>query len=92
MTQDTKLYVKSCSVCNKNKKPTKTPRAMLEQYHAGFPMERVHMDILGPLPVTKLGNKYLLMVIDQFTKWLECFPIATQTADVVAKTLVDNFF
>ena len=55
-------------------------------------MERVHMDILGPLPVTKTESKYLLMVIDQYTKWLECFPIATQTAEVVARTLVDHFF
>jgi transposase InsO family protein len=32
------------------------------------------------------------MIIDQFTKWLECFPLSTQTADVVAKNLVDDFF
>jgi len=92
MTRDCILYVKSCPVCNRSKKPTQKARAKLEQYHAGVPMERVHMDILGPLPITRQGNKYLLMIIDQFTKWLECFPLSTQTADVVAKNLVDNFF
>ncbi|VDI50565.1 Hypothetical predicted protein [Mytilus galloprovincialis] len=92
MTQSRKLYVKSCTTCNLNKKSTRTARSKLGQYHAGFPMERVHMDILGPLPVTKTESKYLLMVIDQYTKWLECFPIATQTAEVVARTLVDHFF
>ena len=92
MTRDCVLYVKSCPVCNRNKKPTQKARAKLEQCHAGVPMERVHMDILGPLPVTRQGNTYLLMIIDQFTKWLECFPLSTQTADVVAKNLVDNFF
>ncbi|VDI28662.1 Hypothetical predicted protein, partial [Mytilus galloprovincialis] len=53
MTQSCKLYVKSCTTCNLNKKSTRTARSKLGQYHAGFPMERVHMDILGPLPVTK---------------------------------------
>jgi hypothetical protein len=37
--------------------------------------------------VSKKGNKYLLMIVDQFTKWLECFPIANQTAEVVSKVL-----
>jgi transposase InsO family protein len=32
------------------------------------------------------------MIVDQFTKWLECFPIANQTAEVVSKVLVDNVF
>ena len=57
MTQDCILYVKSCSTCNKNTKPTKKAKAKLEQYHYGVPMERVHMDILGPLPITKKGSK-----------------------------------
>ena len=32
------------------------------------------------------------MIANQFTKWLECFPIANQTAEVVFKVLVDNVF
>jgi len=33
-----------------------------------FPFERVQMDVLGPLPLTVSGNKYLLVVVDYFTK------------------------
>lgn len=54
-------YVRSCNVCNQNKKANVKPRAALTKFHAGFPMERIHLDILG--------NKYILMMIDQFTKW-----------------------
>jgi hypothetical protein len=32
------------------------------------------------------------MIVNQFTKWLECFPIANQTVEVVFKVLVDNVF
>jgi hypothetical protein len=39
------------------------------------------MDILGPLPIAKNRNEYILMVIDQFTKWLECYPLPNQGAD-----------
>lgn len=53
--------------------------------------ERVHMNILRPLPVTKAESKYMLMVIDCYTKWLECFPNATQTAVIVARAQEDHF-
>jgi transposase InsO family protein len=91
MARDCKLCVKSCKICNKNKKSTKHHSARLGQYHAGVPMERIHMDILGPLPVTRQKNKYILMVIDQFTKSLECYPIPNQTAETVATVLIDDF-
>lgn len=67
------------------------PRAKLKQFHSGVPLERVHMDILGPLPITKNRNKYISMVIDQFTKWLECYPLPNQGAEAIAKIFVDNF-
>jgi hypothetical protein len=34
-------------------------------------MERVHLDILGPFNTSEDGNRYALMMIDQFTKWVE---------------------
>ena len=92
MKQTVKNYVESCPECNKNKKPNVKSKSSLGQYHAGAPMQRVHMDILGPLPVTKMGNKYILMIIDQFTKWVECHPLPDQNAEtVVKKKLVNEF-
>ena len=91
MSQDSKLYVENCGVCNRNKKPNIKSKAPLGQYHAGYPMQHIHMDILGPLPESKRGNKYILMLIDQFTKWLECFPIPNQNSEMVAKSIVDGF-
>lgn len=48
MSQDCRKYVQSGSVCNKNKKSSVKPKAPLQRHHAGSPMERVHLDILGP--------------------------------------------
>ena len=36
-----------------------TNRAPLGTYISGEPMERIALDIFGPLPVTKQGNKYI---------------------------------
>ena len=47
---------------------------------------------LGPLSKTPRGNTVILMLIDQFTKWIECYPLPDQSAEVVAKAIVEDFF
>lgn len=89
--RDVKEYVESCRLCNLNKKPL-TPVAPLGSYHAGIPMERLNVDLVGPLPRTKRGNVYILMAVDQFSKWMECIPLPNQTAITVAKALVEEIF
>ena len=88
MRSDIYTYVKTCAKCNTNKKPRRRRRAELGQYHAGAPMDRVMMDILGPLSKTPRGNTVILMLIDQFTKWIECYPLPDQSAEVVADLAV----
>ncbi|GFN77110.1 hypothetical protein PoB_000361600 [Plakobranchus ocellatus] len=88
-----KRYVNTCAICNSMKKrATPAPKYPLTLYHTSCPMERVHLDFLGPLPKTKPGNEYVLMIMDQFTKWVERFPLPSQTAEVTASTAVREFF
>ena len=64
----------------------------MPSYQAGYPMGRVHLDFMGPLPKTKSGNEYILLMVDQFTKWTECIPLPSQTAEVTAQSAVNEFF
>ncbi|MES9881488.1 MAG: RNase H-like domain-containing protein, partial [Sedimenticola sp.] len=92
MSRDGREYVKSCSKCNKSKKSSNTPRAPMRAFHAGFPMERVHMDILGPFNTSSSGNKYILMIICQFTKWIDMIPISDQTAENFSHIIIVSYF
>jgi len=38
-------------------------------------MERVAIDVLGPLPETNQGNKYILIAMDYFSKWPEAYAL-----------------
>ena len=51
-------------------------------------MERIAVDVLGPLPITEAGNKYLLVIMDYFSKWPEVHPMPNQEASTVAEILV----
>jgi hypothetical protein len=44
-------------------------------------MERVHLDFIGPLPRTERGNEHILAMVDQFTKWVECTHLSSQSAE-----------
>jgi hypothetical protein len=49
------------------------------------------MDILGPLPLTEKGNRFILVVTDTFTKWTEAYALKNQEARTVASVFVDEF-
>ena len=91
MSKDTNIYVKQCSNCNMNKKGNRIARSALESYHAGCPKERVHLDILGPInPRSKSGSQILVMV-DQFTKWVELAALPAQIAELTAGAFLKHF-
>ena len=92
MSVDVKLYVRSCAVCNRQKHPSVRPKASLGSYQAGAPMERIHIDILGPLTESNRHNKYVLLLVDQFSKWVEIHALPDQSAELIARTVVEQVF
>jgi len=74
----------------KQKKADRYGYVPMQEDESSVHMERVHIDCLGPLSLTSRGNQDILMMVNQFTKWVECVP--SQTADITAKAAVDQFF
>ena len=72
---------------------TATPKSTvpLHSVPVGYPMQRIALDILGPLPITASGNKYILVVSDYFSKWTEAYAMSNQEAETVARRLVDRW-
>jgi len=52
------------------------------------PFEKCALDIVGPLTVTTLGNKYLLTFQDDLTKFSKAIPLPNQEATTVAKEFI----
>lgn len=84
-------YCMSCDQCTARKLPLKRNRAPLGQYLVGEPMERIALDITGPLPVSVNGNCFILVVVDCFTKWTEAYAIPNQETATIIRVFVNEF-
>jgi len=51
---------------------------------------RVAMDTAGPLPETKLGNKYIRVAIDHYSKWCEAKAVVDHGAKIAARFLKND--
>ncbi|KAL5011228.1 hypothetical protein ScPMuIL_011687, partial [Solemya velum] len=92
MRKDVTDWIKTCTMCQTRKSPVPKFRAPLVNIQSSEPMEIVAIDITGPFPVTSRDNKYILVVGDLYSKWIESYPIPDQEAKTVAQVLTYKFF
>ena len=89
---DIERWVKECQQCQKRNPPQPQPRAPLGLIKSGYPFDVISWDIMGPLPLptSTKGNKYILVVTDLFSKWVEAFPLVATDSETLASVLVDE--
>ncbi len=93
MYSDIEYYVKSCDACQHAKALSHSKNAPLHPLKVEDTFSRIHVDILGPLPESKPHKyKYILVVIDSFSKWVEAFPLVDQSAKSIADKLYSEIF
>ncbi|XP_011630111.1 uncharacterized protein LOC105422453 [Pogonomyrmex barbatus] len=92
--KDVEEWCRTCRICVAKKGATNKEKSPLQIFNSRAHFERIQMDILGPLPVSSSGNKYLLVVVDCFTKWVEAFPLKNMratTAEIFVNQYLSKF-
>ena len=84
MNNDIKLFIKCCPKCQMFK-PSRLTNKNVETIPTKpeLPFSRVGLDIVGPLPTTIHGNKYIIVLVDYLTKWVEAEPLKSIESDDV---------
>ncbi|CAF5213997.1 unnamed protein product, partial [Rotaria magnacalcarata] len=90
MRRDIEPYVRSCKLCQQYKVSNKKSSGLMRPIVDNEPWNTLGIDITGPLPKTRRGNIYILVVIDYFTKWIELFPLANTKANTIAQIFLDE--
>lgn len=90
MYTDVFNWCHSCTICSRRITPRTAPPGFLQPLSASYPWQLVEMDYLGPLPTTTAGNRYVLIFVDHFSKWVEAVASPTADAAVTARSLVDR--
>ena len=88
ITRDVEEYISKCEFCQKNKLSRKTKMPLIITDTPERPFEKCALDMVGPLPVTINGNKYILTFQDHLTKFSKAIPVENQEASTVAKAFV----
>ena len=92
MQEDVATWCRNCLKCQLRKRSQKTARSPLQQCVAGAPMDRLGIDIMGPLPQTQTGNRYILVVGDYFSKWMDAWAMTDMETNTIADILVTRVF
>ena len=85
-------YVKTCDPCQHAKRHFQAHPAPLQNMPVVGRFDRWHMDILGPLSSSSEGHKYILVIVDSYTRWPEAFPLKSQEAEEISKVLYREIF
>jgi hypothetical protein len=71
-------YIKRCEACAKRKTGHKVTAPLGDQLEAKEFLDVVSLDVVGPLPITERGNRYLLTFVDHFTRFCDAVPIESK--------------
>ncbi|MEL7309775.1 MAG: DDE-type integrase/transposase/recombinase, partial [Pseudomonadota bacterium] len=87
MGNDIAQHILKCKLCAHFKEKNGRDRAPVQQIRSSKPFERICIDICGPFERTKNGHKYVLGIIDHFSKFIVLLPLRTIDASAIAKAI-----
>lgn len=90
MRKDVEVYINQCEKCQRNKSGRKTTMGLVMVDVPEKPFDKLYMDIVVPLPMSATGNKYILSMVDDLTKFVEFVALPDQMASTIAQGLYEN--
>nr|GEV21872.1 reverse transcriptase domain-containing protein [Tanacetum cinerariifolium] len=81
--QDARDMIRTCNACQVLRPVPRNPQQPLTSITAPWPFYKWEIDIAGPFPKGPGKVKFLIVVVDYFTKWIEAKAMATITGSQV---------
>ena len=75
----------------KNKVVTTATKEETIQLSANEPFEKLYMDICGPFRESFRKKKYVVAIIDRYSRYISLVAVAKQDKETIKKTLMDDW-
>jgi len=85
-------HIRTCDRCQCGKREIHARRAPLQPIPPNGPWERIHIDVLSLSHIPRNNYRCLLMVVDSFSHWVECFPMVNEEATTICDILYREIF
>ncbi len=90
--QDIKLQVQTCLTCQQRKRATTKPTPLQPLPISDRPNWRIHANLFGPMLTADSNKKFVLCIMDAFTKYAVVTSIQNKNAETVANAIFKEWF
>ncbi len=90
MHTDVQRLVSRCMVCDKVKASFNAPTPQLHPLPIMGLGYRQSLDFAGPLPLTVRHNRYVLVMVEHFSKWIELVPSPNKSSGGVTYAFLNR--
>ena len=88
MREHVRVFNKRCPICQKlnvHRVNINTQPFTTSMYG---PQQRINIDTMGPFTADEAGNKYVISIVDTFSRWVELYPVQNVDAVHAAEVLL----
>lgn len=93
MKAKVQAHIQNCTACIAYSKPSGKSEGFIHNIPKGkVPFAIIHVDHFGPINRTNVIKKYVLLIVDAFTKYVKLYAVKTTTSRETIMCLKDYFF
>lgn len=86
MDFDVRLFIGTCRSCAERKSGPNRKHSK-ESLQSNYPFQKLSLDVTGPLQCGRHGERYILGIVDNFSRYTSLIPLKRATAVDVARAL-----
>jgi hypothetical protein len=90
MRKDVTNWISECAICQKIKyqRDPKWQEDMEHHLYSSKPLDSLSIDTLGPLAEDQNGNSYVVVIVDNFSKFIGLYPAKNTTSEEFVRALL----
>ena len=92
MREDVRRAINNCQICLLAKASKPIAQGEPRPREPFTPWDTVAIDFMGPYPRTSRGKRFILVVTDTMSRWVEAFPISNSEIKTIAPILESEVF